>query len=124
MTTKLVIGRDPSCDVPIAHDSVSRVHAEVELAPDGQLFVADCRSRNGTFVMEGSVSRRVTQATVPGNGVLRFGEVDIPARDLLGRLAQPEAAGPPPSRFTRCRRDGAVVPEGRPCPVCGQVVDR
>jgi apolipoprotein N-acyltransferase len=45
------IGRDKSCDVPIADDSVSRVHAEVWLGSDGALMLADRGSSNGTSLI-------------------------------------------------------------------------
>ena len=43
------LGRDPDCDFPIAHPSVSALHCELVLSNDGVL-IHDCDSTNGTFV--------------------------------------------------------------------------
>jgi pSer/pThr/pTyr-binding forkhead associated (FHA) protein/S1-C subfamily serine protease len=50
---RLRIGRGQECEIrPVGpHDtSVSRLHAEVVLKPDGRAVVRDARSRNGTFL--------------------------------------------------------------------------
>jgi sigma-B regulation protein RsbU (phosphoserine phosphatase) len=44
-----IIGRHPDCDVPIDDGSVSRHHAQVTLE-EGQYFVQDLNSRNGTYL--------------------------------------------------------------------------
>jgi pSer/pThr/pTyr-binding forkhead associated (FHA) protein len=45
----LLIGRDPSCDLVLNHPMVSRRHAHV-VARDGDFFVLDLISTNGTFL--------------------------------------------------------------------------
>jgi ABC-type multidrug transport system ATPase subunit/pSer/pThr/pTyr-binding forkhead associated (FHA) protein len=45
----LVIGRDPSCDVVIAHPIVSKRHAEI-VKQNGKIMIVDLGSVNGTFV--------------------------------------------------------------------------
>ncbi|MBI4523796.1 MAG: FHA domain-containing protein [Deltaproteobacteria bacterium] len=35
MTKKFTIGRDKNCDIPIADDSVSRLHAEITIVDGG-----------------------------------------------------------------------------------------
>jgi diguanylate cyclase (GGDEF)-like protein len=52
---RLVLGRDPSCDIVIDDDSVSRRHACIKPSYDGYQ-VEDLQSRNGTFVNEQSVN--------------------------------------------------------------------
>src|SRR5678809_1541964 len=49
--TRFTIGRDRGCDIPIADDSVSRLHAEITLLDGGRVFLTDCHSSNSTFVM-------------------------------------------------------------------------
>jgi predicted component of type VI protein secretion system len=44
------IGRSPDCDVPLADSEVSRVHARISWGGDGQLFIQDLGSRNGTYL--------------------------------------------------------------------------
>lgn len=47
---KIVLGRDPLCDLTLRAGGVSRQHAEIELAPDGSFQLRDLDSRNGTTV--------------------------------------------------------------------------
>jgi tetratricopeptide (TPR) repeat protein len=44
---KIVVGRDPLCDLPLRTGGVSRHHAEITKQPDGY-FLRDLESRNGT----------------------------------------------------------------------------
>jgi ABC-type multidrug transport system ATPase subunit/pSer/pThr/pTyr-binding forkhead associated (FHA) protein len=56
----LVIGRDPSCDVVIAHPVVSKRHAEI-VKQDGKSMIVDLGSINGTFVNGIRVKRHELQ---------------------------------------------------------------
>lgn len=62
------IGRGEECDVRIEAKDVSRVHSEV-LVRDGQWWVRDAASTNGTF-LDGE---RVTLAPMPERAVLQLG---------------------------------------------------
>jgi serine phosphatase RsbU (regulator of sigma subunit) len=53
----MVLGRHPDCDVVIEVGAVSRYHAQVLLI-DGEYFVEDLNSRNGTFVNERLIHSR------------------------------------------------------------------
>jgi hypothetical protein len=55
---KILIGRDTSCDLVISHDSISRKHAELFIDFEGNVFVTDLSSKNGTYVN----NRRVFQS--------------------------------------------------------------
>lgn len=77
---KVVIGRDPGCDIHVALDHLSRRHVEIEIRSN-QLVLKDLGSANGTFVN----GNRVDEATLrPGDkiklDVLTF-EVNGPAHD-------------------------------------------
>lgn len=48
-STPFYIGREPGCDVELAHAQVSRRHAEVSLV-DGEWIIRDLQSSNGLFV--------------------------------------------------------------------------
>jgi pSer/pThr/pTyr-binding forkhead associated (FHA) protein len=60
------VGRDPSCEICIPHDEVSRVHAEVFLDPAGGWTIRDGRSLNGLYV----AGRRVSDAPLEGPTVV------------------------------------------------------
>jgi pSer/pThr/pTyr-binding forkhead associated (FHA) protein len=53
----VLVGRSAACEVPLADTDVSREHAAVSLR-DGQVFVEDLGSRNGTFVNDARVGGR------------------------------------------------------------------
>jgi hypothetical protein len=55
-TEELLLGRDPSCDVVLGHDSVSRRHARL-LFRDGSWILQDLDSTNGTTVNRVAVGR-------------------------------------------------------------------
>ena len=42
-----VVGRDPGCEICIAHASISRRHAQFKRDPDGAWAVVDLGSKNG-----------------------------------------------------------------------------
>ncbi len=56
----LVIGRDPGCDIVIAHPVVSKKHAEI-VKQNGKSLVVDLGSVNGTFVNGIRVKRHELQ---------------------------------------------------------------
>lgn len=64
----LLIGRDPTCGLELADDSVSRNHASLERI-DGQFVLSDLGSTNGTYVNEQRID---SQPLSPGDR-LRFG---------------------------------------------------
>jgi pSer/pThr/pTyr-binding forkhead associated (FHA) protein len=49
VTGKLVVGRDPSCDIVIENKLVSKRHAMIQKIKD-DYFVTDLDSTNGTFI--------------------------------------------------------------------------
>lgn len=44
------VGRDPTMELPLDHTSVSHHHATLLVEPDGELFVVDHGSTNGTYL--------------------------------------------------------------------------
>ncbi|HEY5925271.1 MAG TPA: FHA domain-containing protein [Kofleriaceae bacterium] len=65
---KIVLGRDPLCDLSLRAGGVSRQHAELERMPDGAFHLRDLDSRNGT-----SVAGLPLVGRVPLAGSGRFG---------------------------------------------------
>jgi DNA-binding NtrC family response regulator len=69
---RCVLGSAPHCDVIVADQAVSRVHAEIEPREEG-VWVRDLNSRNGTFI-EGV---RVESACVMHGFTIRVGATDM-----------------------------------------------
>src|SRR5688572_25529814 len=67
-----IIGRDPSADVVVDNESVSRKHARIERSGE-VLTVADQASGNGTF-LDG---QRVAGAGLRHGQTIRFGDVSF-----------------------------------------------
>ena len=60
----LLIGRDPAnCQVVVADDEISRIHAWVGFDETGQVIVRDRKSANGTYVNQVRVQERVLRPT-------------------------------------------------------------
>ena len=66
------IGRNPDCDFPIIHPTVSADHCEIVVSADGVLL-RDCGSTNGTFV-NGDAIR---EAWLMRGQEVRFGDVEL-----------------------------------------------
>lgn len=80
----VLLGRDSSCDISIADDSISRYHAELMLTKDHQLFVTDRDSRNGTFLVDDQgQSKKIRQGRIGSCVSVRFGSCHIALSDLL-----------------------------------------
>lgn len=70
---KMRIGRSPECDIVFeAATAMSKMHALIEMA-DGQVWLADLGSRNGTFINGERVRAR---AAVPDLATLSFGGIE------------------------------------------------
>lgn len=67
------VGREPSSDVPIENDSVSRQHAELIADAGGLYCVRDLGSSNGTFINGARVEPGV-ESPLNHNDKLRFGD--------------------------------------------------
>ena len=129
MRRKYTIGRERSCDIPLADDSVSGHHAELEFLEDGKWLLTDCQSTNGTFLLgNGGTPRRLSQSLVSPLDRVRFGAVTLGMRELLEALRlKAGIPGPTPEeapriqgrRLIRCPCGGIKTAEA-PCPECGQ----
>ena len=70
-------GRDPSSGLVLEHSTVSRLHARIELADDGLVFVEDADSSNGTFLNRNDTWIRVSKVTLCIGDRIRFGECEV-----------------------------------------------
>lgn len=68
-----LVGRGKDCAVTVIDPSMSRVHAKVGRDHDGDLFVEDLRSSNGTYVNDTRISRQ----KVDHGDRVRFGNVEF-----------------------------------------------
>lgn len=103
LSSRLILGRDPDVDIQLVESALSRQHAAVVLNDEGQIFVMDLASKNGTFVADRSIGR---EPLLPGDEfrvgesrfVLREGDLpqftseELDVREL--RLASGPATGP------------------------------
>ena len=124
-------GRDPQCDLNTDHDSVSRTHAELVPTEQG-LFITDCNSSNGTFVVNGGRASRIRQGRASSSDAVRFGDVEFSVKALIGdikklqskRSLAPDrggAIGPVSQTYYFCKC-GSPGPRGELCRVCKQHV--
>ncbi len=79
-----VIGRDSSCDICLPHDDVSKRHASLSQRSDGQVYIEDLGSTNGTYVNGERVTSRVLRSgdkvTITRNYPLNWEAIYAPPR--------------------------------------------
>jgi len=82
---KFTIGRDRSCDLIVTDDgkTVSRKHAELTITPRGRLFLIDCNSTNGTYLLQNGEARPIQQEYVAPGDTIQLGERVTPVKELL-----------------------------------------
>ena len=84
MKTKAkTIGRGSECDLVLDHDSVSRVHATIEVTGDAYLAVQDAQSSNGTFLHRNSRWIRTRKVILGSRDRIRFGDHEVSLDHLL-----------------------------------------
>ncbi|HMO03550.1 MAG TPA: FHA domain-containing protein [Kiritimatiellia bacterium] len=64
----ITIGRSPDADIILLDDKVSRVHCGIRLW-DGEFYIKDLKSKNGTFVN----GRRVEVAKLKASDIIKVG---------------------------------------------------
>lgn len=67
--TRILIGRDPSCYLPLSHPAVSFRHAEISKQSDGSLVIRDLGSTNGTFIN----GQRISQVPIKSGDSIQIG---------------------------------------------------
>ncbi len=131
-TAILHVGRDPECEIPIADDTISRFHAEVQVTDDGRLFVIDTNSANGTFLLKDGGKEKITQVTADPEDQIGFGDCVFEVSELIADIrsrahhkskqvaVRNESEPPSDVRRVRCEVCGYVKCEGEPCPRCSK----
>jgi len=121
------IGRLSSAHLPLDDDRISRIHAVIEVSPEGATSIIDMGSAEGTFVNGKKVSRSPLK---PGDSialggltlVLATGEAaaDAPAAAPSSRPAARPAAAPSPApaaaRAGRTTSQAGAIPTLSPAP--------
>src|SRR3954467_1359520 len=92
----MLVGRAPTCDVPVFDPTVSRRHAELSLAPGG-VKVTDLGSANGTFVNGEKITG---DRMARGGDVVTFGKVVFKLQDSAPPRAMPPAMAGAPAGAT------------------------
>src|SRR5262249_33093020 len=62
---RLLIGREPTCDIHLPHPGVSRRHAQLQRTDQGRWLLQDLRSRNHVFVDNKPVQQVVLEPRQP-----------------------------------------------------------
>jgi len=62
---RLLIGREPSCDIHLPHPGVSRRHAQLQRTEQGRWLLQDLSSRNHVYVENRAVQQIVLEARKP-----------------------------------------------------------
>src|SRR3954463_10169211 len=88
----MLVGRAPTCDVPVFDPTISRRHAEL-VCDEENVTLRDLGSSNGTFVN----GARVTEATLAVDDLIAFGKVAfrlesfVPSTPAMSMSAVPSA---------------------------------
>lgn len=77
------IGRRPASDIVVDDGSVSNLHAELVETDDGEYYLTDCNSTNGTYYQQQGQWKRIRQTFVAIDDPLKLGEVRTTVRQLL-----------------------------------------
>jgi pSer/pThr/pTyr-binding forkhead associated (FHA) protein len=77
------IGRGTECDLVLKHDSVSRMHAEIEVTGEGYLAVRDQNSSNGTFLHRNGRWIRTRRVILGTQDRIRFGDHEVTLGELV-----------------------------------------
>ena len=87
----VTIGRDPACEIPVSHPTISWHHARLTRTPAGT-FLEDLSSLNGTFFNGGRISSKtqVQPGQEIGIGSIRFqvlSDGNLARRDYAGNVS-------------------------------------
>lgn len=120
---RYTVGRAKNSSLPIADDSVSRMHAEIWFLGPDRIRIRDLGSRNGTKLLRGEQEFVLGEETALSSDQICFGDVTIPVRDLIDALRDISdrnvAARTQHQKLMRCVC-GAIRPSTEKCPVCGE----
>lgn len=76
-------GSDPSSDLVIEDESVSRLHARIELNDDGRVCLEDAGSDNGSYLNRNDTWIRIRKVILCVGDRIRCGAVEVPLKRLI-----------------------------------------
>lgn len=124
----ILVGREETCDIKLSDRSVSRVHAELQLLDNGDFYVTDCNSSQGTFVEQDGGRTPVKQMQVRRRAVLVLGKARLPLGDVVAYIERTSArppvvlpvdpGGETTGELVLCDSCSKQKIQGRPCPNC------
>jgi pSer/pThr/pTyr-binding forkhead associated (FHA) protein len=82
-TNGKTIGRASECNLVVDDESVSRIHANIEVTGEGYLAVQDARSSNGTFLHRNGRWIRTRKVILGSQDRIRFGDHEVPLDRLI-----------------------------------------
>jgi adenylate cyclase len=104
----LVVGRAPTCDIPIFDATISRRHAEL-VAEGPSVLLRDLGSSNGSFIN----GLKVESGSLSAGDVVSFGKVPFTVEAYTQAAVEPRAPTPTPAGATIVRQmpmsDSAVA---------------
>jgi len=108
---KTIIGRSSICDIALVDFKLSRIHCQIEFE-EGETYLEDLGSRNGTYLrgmkISGRVPIHVGDRIAIGDTQILFTETDIEKESASGR--KPGVSTFVKTRET-CSRCGAIIPK-------------
>jgi len=88
MTMKsFTVGRARVCDIVIADETVSRMHARITDCGDGTCKFADCNSSGGSYLLDGERYVRLEKAVISLGDQICLGQFRTTPRRLLDAIA-------------------------------------
>lgn len=79
----VTIGRSTESTVYVENTTVSRRHAELLVTSSGALYLTDCNSSSGTFLLVSSGWTSIRQGFVAKHDTIRMGDVEATIEQLL-----------------------------------------
>jgi pSer/pThr/pTyr-binding forkhead associated (FHA) protein len=123
----LVVGRanahsQPDIEVPASEDTVGRRHAEITLGANGDCYLVDLGSANGTYVDKGGSWKKIQQSAVTPDTPIRLGTYETTIASLL-RLRRRATPPPLPPEAAKAPRPSNPAGGRRPRrnPLTGEV---
>ena len=115
------IGRNRSCHIVLADDSVSNKHATLSFLPNNKLLLTDLGSTNHTWLIKGKSEERITKEYISPTDMVKFGECRMAVKELIEYIHSLT----PPSQVTASSENEGEKVKGRiliRCENCGHVI--